>query len=252
MHGPSLGGGKCKMTFAKYNLFDGSVIFDVLMPPGSRFHTKTLNFDGFLLLTGNERLVSWGRLSRDNVYIFSTSTGQVLEKIDQPLRPKFSPLLQSIVPSTHTAGFWSVSQCTTTLSAYDETSNSFSHVERYHLDRARAYDPPFVTFDGDHSVFLRVLHPGGLFYSTGQTNSFAQLAILPAALALDRESESSVSTVPITLPGRSKADGKRREFELELPWEFEEGDFFGMMNDYLVYHCRELEFLVLVDFWPVW
>ena len=251
VHGSCLedGARKCKMFFAKHKICDGSIIFDVSIPPGTRIHKKMLNFDGSLLLTGNERLVSWGRLSRDDVYIFSTSSGQILKKIDQPRSTTFSPLLQSVVPSTHTAGFWTISQCTTILSSYDETSQFFSNGQRYELDEARTYDPPFVTFDGDHSVFLRVLHHG---VGRGRTNSFAQLAILPTALASDRESESSVSKVPITLPGRSKADGKRRKLELELPWIFKEGDFFGMMNDYLIYHSRELEFLVLVDFWPVW
>ena len=256
VHGPCLEDDvrECKMSFAKHRLCDGSIIFDVTMPPETQIHKKMLELDGSLVLTGNERLASWGRISRGDVYIFSTSTGQVLKKIDQPRSRKFSPLLQSVVPSTHTAGFWTMTHRATILTSYDETSDSFSEVQHYQLDGGRTYDPPFITFNGDHSVFLRILHNevGHMARDSGRTNHFSQLAILPTALASESELESSNSTVPVTLPGRTKADGKRREFELELPWEFKEGDFFGMMNDYLVYQSREHEFLVLVDFWPVW
>lgn len=256
VHGPFLEDDvrECKMSFAKHKLGDGSTIFDVTMPPETQIHKRMLAFDGFLILTGNERLASWGRISLGDVYIFSTSTGQVLKKIDQPRSRKFSPLLQCVVPSTHPAGFWTTTQRRTILTSYDETSDSFSEVHHYQLDGGRTYDPPFVTFDGDHSAFLRILHNGVGHNARyrGRTNHFAQFAILPTAFASDSEQASSDSTVPITLPGRSKADGKRRELELELPWEFTEGDFFGMTNDYLVYQSRENEFLVLVDFWPVW
>ena len=239
----------CKMFFAKRKICDGSIIFDVPIPPGTRIRKKMLDYDGSLLLTGNERLVSWGKITRSEVYIFSTSTGQVLYTVHQPR--SFSPLLQSVGSSTYTAGFWHTGERTTILSSYDEASNSFSEVQDYQVDGGLTDDPPFVIFDGDRSIFLRVLHSRA-GYKGGRTNHFAQLAILPAAQALDSESESSDSTIPITLPGLSKADGKRRDLEFELPWTFKEGDFYGMMNDYLVYHSRELESLVLVDFWPEW
>ena len=251
MHGPCFGDdvGECKISFAKHRLCDGSIVFDVTIPLDIQVHKKMLESDGFLLLTGDERLVSWGSISRSGVHVFSTSTGENLSSIRKPRKKKFSPLLQGVIPSTRTAGLWITTQRTARF--YDETSRSFSGVQRYKLGESPTYNPPFVTFDGDHSVFLCSLYPkvgsGG-----GHTDIIAQLGILPTARASDSESGLSDSIVPITLPGRTKADGKRRDLELELPWKFKEGDFFGMINDYLVYHSRKLEYLVLVDFWPVW
>ena len=254
VHGPCLENdvGECKMSFAKHRLCDGSIVFDVTIPSDIQIHRKMLDLDGSLLLTGNERLVSWGRFSRSDVQVFSTSTGEILFDISKPRKKKFSPLLQSVIPSTRTAGLWITKRRTARF--YDETSRSFSEAQRYKLGEGGTFDPRFVTFDGDHSVFLRVLHPSVSYRArtSARTNHFAQLGVVPAALASDSESKLSDPTVPITLPGRTKADGKRRELELELPWKFKEGDFFGMMNDYLVYHCRELDLLVVVDFWPVW
>ena len=251
LHGPSLADDarERQMSLAKHRLCDGSIVFDVTIPSDIPIHRKMLDFDGSLLLTGNERLISWGRISRSDVHIFSTSTGEDLRTIRQVSNKKYSPLLQGIIPSTRTAGLWITKE--RTVRFYDETSGSFSEVQRYKLDEGGTNDPPFVTFDGDHSVFLRVLHHG-LGHGAARTNSVAQLAIVPTARASDSGSEWSDPSVPITLPGRTKADGKRRDLELELPWTFKKGDFFGMVNDYLVYHSRELEYLVLVDFWPVW
>ena len=251
VHGPCIENdvGECKMTFAKHRLCDGSTVFDVTIPLDIQIHKKMLEFDGFLLLTGNERLVTWGSISRSDVHVFSTSTGENLSSISMPRKKKFSPLLQGITPSTRAAGLWITTQRTARF--YDETSGSFSGAQRYKLGEGGTYDPPFVTFDGDLSVFLCSLYAkvgsGG-----GHTDNFAQIGILPTARASDSESGSSDSIVPITLPGRTKADGKRRDLELELPWNFKEGDFFGMIDHYLVYHSRKLEHLVLVDFWPVW
>lgn len=107
-----------------------------------------------------------------------------------------------------------------------------------------------MAFDGDRSVFIRTLHDPVDWGArdNGRTNPFAQSAISPGEVDL----ESPEGTITVTLPGRSKTDGKRRELELELPWELEEGDFFGMINDYLIYQSPRNELLVLVDFWPVW
>ena len=253
IHGPCLENDvhECEMSFAKHRLCDGSIVFDMTIPSDIQIHKKMLEFDGFLLLTGNERLVSWGSIFRGDVHVFSTSTGENLFTITKPLKEKCSPLLQGVIPSTHTAAIWITNHRTTTLASFDETSGSFSEVEHYQLDGGRTHHPRFITFDGDHTVFLRVLHPR-VGARGGRTDPFAQLAILLTARASGNISKSSGLTVPITLPGRSKADGKRRELELELPWKFKEGDFFGMVNNYLVYHSRRLEYLVLVDFWPVW
>ena len=256
VHGPYLknDGRDCAISFAKHRLCDGSVIFDVSMPPATWIRSKMFHYDGSLLLTGSERLVLWGRMSCTDMYIFSTSTGQMLKRIDQRRYRRFSPPPQSVVPSTHTAGFWITSQDRTVLDSYKENSNSFKGIKGYQFDGVDSNDPPFVTFGGDHAVFFHIRHPGvgrGARLS-GSTNHFGQLAVLPTAHAPDRKSMSFDRAVPVTLPGRSKADGKRRKFELELPWEFVEGDFFGMMEDYLVCYNRENDFLVLVDFWPEW
>ena len=253
VHGPGLDDDvrECKMSFAKYRLCDGSIIFDMSMPPETRIRGIMFYFGGSLLLTGNERLALWGRISCTDVYIFSTSTGQVLQKIDQRRCREFSPRPH---PNTHTAEFWITSQRRTILCLHDETSDIFSEVQDYQLDGGDSDDPPSVTSGGDRSVSLRILRPreGHSARISGSTNHVGPLAVSPTGHASDSDSVSLGWAIPITRPGRSKAYGNRRELELELPSPVKRGDFLGMMDDYLVHHSQENESLILIDFWPVW
>lgn len=64
------------------------------------------------------------------------------------------------------------------------------------------------------------------------TDRFAHSAISPLRISSAAGLESPEGTAAVTLPGRSEADGKRRDFGLELPWELEYGDFFGVITEY--------------------
>ncbi len=230
------------LSFARHKLCDGSKVFDVPIPPELQAHRKIQDLDRSLLLTGNECLASWRKNANGDVYIFSTSSGQLLKTIEQS-RIRNPPLLQSVVPSLDTPGFWVTTSRTMKLTTYDEVPGSFSDVDFYYVDKDPFPHSGSITFDGNHSVFLRTVH-SYVDWCTSRNNGpnpFGQFAISP-----------TLGTATVTLPGRSKREGKRREFELELPWELDEEDFFGMMNDYLIYQSPKHEFLVLVDFWPTW
>ena len=241
-----------KISFAKHRLCDGSKVFDVILPPERQAHGKILG-SGKPVLTENECLVLWKRNAWGELYIFSTASGKLLRTMDGP-RNRNPPLLQSVAPSFHMAGFWTTTARYVTLTKYDEASGCFSDSEYYYADGDLHHDTSPMAFDGNHSVFLRTLHaPVGCgARDSSRLNPFAQFAVSPAELASTNGLESPEGTATVTLPARSKADGKRRDFELALPWELKEWDFFGMMNDYLIYQSIENEFLVLVDFWPVW
>lgn len=143
-----------EMSFAKHRLCDGSVVFDVTMPPETQIHRKISDLDRSLVLTGNECLASWRRQSRGDVYIFSTSTGQLLKTLNQPRSIRSSPLLQSIVPSFHTSGFWTTASRAVKITTYDEISKSFSDVEHYYVIEDSLHDPNSMVFDGNHSFAL--------------------------------------------------------------------------------------------------
>lgn len=242
-----------KLSFAKHRLCDGSKIFDVTMPSETQANGKIPDLDRSLVLTGNESLASWTRHAPGALYIFSTSSGQLLRTMDRH-RTRHSPLLQSVAPSSHTTGFWTTTAHYVILTMYDEASGSFKDFKHYYADGDLHYVASPMAFDGNRFVFLRTLHSpmGWGTRDNARADPFSQFAISPAELASANGLESPEGSATVTLPGRSKADGKRRELELELPWELEEGDFFGMMNDYFIYQSPKNEFLILVDFWPIW
>ena len=245
IHGPcyKTSKGSSKMlSFARHKLCDGSKVFDVPIAPELQAHRKIQDLDRSLLLSGNECMASWRKNSNGDVYIFSTSSGQLLKTIEQ-YRIRNPPLLQSVVPSLHTPGFWITNSRTTKLTTYDEVSGSFSDVDFYYVDEKPFPHSGSTTFDGNHSVFLRIVHAAVDWYASDHngTNPFGQFAISPTE-----------GTATVTLPGRSKREAKRRDFELEVPWKLDEEDFFGMMNDYLIYQSPKNESLILVDFWPTW
>ena len=240
------------LSFAKYNLYDGSKVFDVAMPPETQAKRKIQDLDRTLELTRNECWASWRRNSRYEVYFFSTSSGQLLKTSYEP-RSVPPRLLESTSPSLQTAGFWITTSHTIELTTNDEVPGYLSDAKFYFYvdDKSHSSSSP-IAFDGNHSVFLRTLHaPVGLgARDTDRANPFAQFAISPIEVVSAIELTSAEGAATVTLPGQS--DGKRRDFELELPWELEEGDFFGMMDEYLIYQSPKNEFLVLVDFWPAW
>ena len=45
---------------------------------------------------------------------------------------------------------------------------------------------------------------------------------------------------------------ERRMLQLAAPWSIRGGDFFGMVDDYLVYYAKGEHRLMVVDFWPTW
>ena len=219
------------------------------MPPESNSYLRIPELDRSPVLSMNEGMASWRRNSRGALYIFSTSSGELLVDTDDRHHAK-SALLPSVAPSFHTEGFWATIGDHTSLIIYDEATGTFLDCKEWCVINGCQRDPSLTTFDGDRSVFFRTLHDLVDFDTRvmGTTNHFAHLTISPNEF----DPNSPEGTVAVTLPGRSKTDGRRRQLELELPWVLEEGDFFGMMNDYLIYSSPRSGFLVLVDFWPVW
>ena len=58
---------------------------------------------------------------------------------------------------------------------------------------------------------------------------------------------------PVTLPASMAKDpGTRRELKVSLPWTTREGDYFGIIDGYVVHHSIEDDMLLVLDFWPAW
>ena len=246
-----------QMSFAKYRLCDGSMVFDVTMPSEFQSHWKIQEINQSMVLTEDETLAVWKYKSCNEVNIFSAESGQHIVTRNW-VNYKNGPLFQTVLPSCHTAaGFWTTKTRSVHLTTYNPVSRSFLDVNSYIIGGNSLNEPRSMAFDGNHSIFLRTCNASGADVgegakASGTLNPFTQFAVLKLALASIYGLNSAKATAVVTLPGRSKADGKRRDFELELPWQMEEGDFFGMMNEYLIYQSPKNEFLVLVDFWPSW
>ena len=79
-----------------------------------------------------------------------------------------------------------------------------------------------------------------------RSDSFGQFAVLPTETVAIRGLHSAKHRAIVTLPGRSTTDEKRRDPEVALPRELKKADFFGMMNDCLIYSSLKNESLVLL------
>lgn len=64
--------------------------------------------------------------------------------------------------------------------------------------------------------------------------------------------------VEVSLPPSRQQPGQRRPLEVEIQfewgegWKTKEGDYFRMVENYLIHHSPEGNLLHLIDFWPTW
>ena len=239
-----------KRSFAKNRLCDGSMVFHTIMPADMQADITTMELDRSLTLSEGECVASWKMNYRGDLQIFSTSSGQHIMTI-QERDTTDGPLCVSVLPSFHTSGFWSSTSHTLRLFTFNETQRSHHDEDCGYYFRNNLADPSVIAFDGGRWMILRIINADDTV-SHDRTIPFGKFSTLPANLFNAHRLPSPEYTTVVTLPGRSKAEGKRRDLELELPRKLEKGDFFGMMNDYLIFYSREDEMLVLVDFWPVW
>jgi hypothetical protein len=79
--------------------------------------------------------------------------------------------------------------------------------------------------------------------------------VLPDCVTLQGHDRPTV----ISLPVLSGQLGERRLLEIETQfqwvedhWQLRKGEYFRMMENYLIHHSSEDEVLHLVDFWPSW
>jgi len=258
-------------AFCKASLKDGSIIYEIPLPEEYGIKIGVPYRNTSLTLTPDESWAVWNDLE-GKAYIFSTVSGQVIHTF--PRSSNTSVVVVSsvgnIIRDIHNG--WGYSRSHSTVIFFSKEADAFA-TER--LDLPMKPISESWCFDGDRPVFCYLLHedtmqpvdipwpPNHIDHTA--LDPFTTIGIRPGEVslptyrngALHKEAESyrpdgMQSVVTVTLPPRSMGEDKRRDLEVELPWSFHVGDYFGMYEDYLVFHSRLDDSLTLVDFWPTW
>ena len=246
--------------FYKVSLKDGSIIFSVPLPKPSGAKISIPSHNTSMALTSDESLAIWNDLE-SKAYIFSSVTGAVIHIFDR------SSQRLSII-CTVDSKLWDLLYCerfqyhrlpVTTAITFDKDKATFTE-KRVFLPRTNGLKS--WSFDGDRPLYcyfrrsevMSSYPPSGMPPHNQNTtfDPFMTIAIYDGRKSAIDDMDHRADDVNITLPPYRGKGPERRLLELELPQEVQDGDFFGMCDDYLVYHHRSDEWLLLVDFWPTW
>ncbi len=262
------------VTFCKMNLKDGTIIYEV--PLAQNLGIITFPYrNTSLTLTPDESLAIWNS-DFGQVYVFSTASGQTIDTFVQSSD-------KSLAVSSCGNTIWDVyyggghTQPPSRKITYDSKTNTATAVGVY--VPPRHFRKPWC-FDGDRSMIGYLIHnkPIPLSHDPWALDELENTTVDPFTtidihaghdavfgyLEKCRKHEgysdlhewnamgSPTDLVTVTLPPRPKKEKERRTLEVELPWKSRKEDFFGICEDYLVFHSRNDESLLLVDFWPTW
>lgn len=265
------------VAFVKMSLEDGSISYRIQLP--DRYCMAQPNrSDRNLRLFSDEAFAVW-RDDRNLAFVFSTKTGQVLQVYPRTTRtPPVVGRQSSFVwdinpnllnPPADIYSFWPDPRPLQTFSqrvTFQEAAPvvKFEAISFPHRIRSR-YPHSEWRFSGDHFAFFYFTHVvlanvdfDRRFLGQNEptdpcTNVWvSMMEKFPSDQPDFFEMKEKASAVQISLPSRSERLGCRRPLELALPWKMNEHDYLGMVNDYMIYHSREQEILLLVDFWPNW
>ena len=254
------------INFVKRDLRNGEVIYQYAIPPfpwsDAQIRRGVQRRNISLSLTSGE---TWAVWSNDDgeICVFSTESGHLVYHNSRNLP---STILMSLVGEK----FWNVDYRyqRTRLSSLYEYNNEAKTFQKSIVEYQQASRTltSGIGFDNDRRLLFRLLHScfptGESMRNSWPSDTFdpltrigvSRLTKAPKAWG-DRQGETHVEALDlpsVTLPGTAKDPHKRRHMEVELPWTIRNGDFLGMVNDYLVYHVMRDEVLVVVDFWPDW
>jgi len=256
-------------AFFKVNLKDGSIIYEV--PLASHITIALSNSNVSLKLTADERLAVWTGID-NKAYVFSTGTGELIYTWDRPLG-------KGLVVSSTKNKFWDIHLRSNIFGPIGESNIDDKRAKPFTIERLylpEAYFGESRFFDGDRLICGSLWHenpfPGlhdtwrpSRFRDVDVVDPFTVIKILAGPQSTTRYLEHFrqnptnpypwehfQKTTTITLPSRSTKERERRTLEAELPWVVDDGDFFGMCEDYLVLHSRSDKTLLLVDYWPAW
>ena len=239
-------------AFVKVNLKDGSIIYEVPLPSDPEIGVPYRNTS--LALMADKSMAIWNDLA-GKIHIFSTLSGQVLQTINR--KPT-----KDLILSSNENKFWSIEyEGVSSVGTYDKETNTF--VLEDLLPR------PFLfsngsCFDSDRPIFCSIMSDTPVSCQQSQEFDYDLLATTLDPFSTIWIAAKHQSTLKylvdcrrdefkyITLPPRSAKEKERRHLEAELPRYNGTDTFFGMCEDFLVFHSRSVESLLLVDFWPTW
>lgn len=258
----------------KVNLKDGSISFDVPVP--TEWSNRVWNTHW--RLTSTERFLIWMG-SDAKILIFCALSGQLFDKYTTHDG-------STIVMGTVDDYYWHIGanrhayqsclrgiggfcdQCSARVSYDEKTFHRKSEAVLFCSDTWTELSKFGRAFCGDQPAFVFLNHivhptPGLDWRFLGQQeptdpHTSVWIQCLDPIMKQNQQAPRYLEyndTSPLTrinLPSNSKENMERRPLEVQLPWKMKTSDFFGFENDYLIYHSRADEILLLVDFWPSW
>lgn len=262
----------------KINLQDGSVLFSIPAPMPDPHLMVNLHWR----LTSNEKFLIW-KGSDASIYVISTSSGGLIDSYTTAHWSRFGTSLNNdqhwhIDSTKYCRGPFlgilpgACDECSMVVSYEEDCRRKQMHIF-FLFDSWHRFDWSAQSLDLNKSIFLGFHHINdptlGLDWRLiGQqpTDPLTTVWIQLLDETIGRHKRTEIEVVEltekwplaeITLPDRSqKVKGNeklvRRKFEVDVPWTMEEEDFFGIKDNYLIYHSPAEEMLLLVDFWPSW
>ena len=112
-------------------------------------------------------------------------------------------------------------------------------------------------FEGDRLLFSHLIHSKSTeierqerFWSSGNSTRMrtSKFGVSSAVREVKMQYAPSMPSI-VTLPDRN---GGRRVLEVKLPWADDAVSFFGFVGEFIAYHVRRDQVLLLIDFWPDW
>ena len=246
-------GQQSKKYLVARSLVDGAVLHQRLVQPLDDEHER---LPGDLQLASDEGWAVFKRRDRD-VHIFATTGHGFTTRV---YNVPGSTIVRSKVDNQMWVVNYSFSDSTRSvlLSPKEERvgAQPFLISDRYFSYTKKMYDCG-VGFDPDRMLLFRIL-----------------LDPLPVILVIKltrdeecvhhlRNHQNDVELRDTLIEGRygrgvtlpalpAEEPGARRDLNISLPWTTRNRDYFGVMDDYVVYHSVEDEMLLVLDFWPVW
>lgn len=255
-HSNPISGKQTKGRLVARSLVDGAVLHERLIQHLDGEHDR---LPGDLQLTSSEGWAVFKNTDRD-VRMFATTGHGFATRVDAMPRG-------TIVRGKVDDQVWVVDYCfhfsgstrSVLLSPKEARPGApvIPMVDRYFKCDQKPYERG-VYFDPDRMLLFRAFNdplPVILVVKMTEDEKYVyHLRNAPGNVELRDTLIEGRSGRTVTLPALSaKEPGNRRDLNILLPWTTtRDSDYFGVTDDYVVYHSVEDEMLLVLDFWPVW
>lgn len=259
-----------KVVLMKLSLSTGAVEMDTVLPiDGNAYGLRPATFlgDVSLILSMDETYAMW--VDRYNYtlppefmtshHIICTTTGSLLYEYENNQLPETYTVTSSITQNA----MWAYGYPHTWLTSQNPHDKSWAtrYIRLPGTNHPYCPREPKTTiqlgFEGDRLLFSHLIHSNPTeiarqerFWSSGNSTRMrtSKFGVSAATREVKMQYAPSMPSI-VTLPD---GNGRRRVLEIKLPWADGAVSFFGFVDEFIAYHVRGEQVLLLIDFWPDW